>query len=1149
MINTLKDWIEENRLDVSFKSDNILEINNESFLLVSPKDKVLDKDFSLNLTEQEHLAEVDNYLFEFGGQYYYTPSDQDEAQMIPFKYLGECTGTLETDYAFLGIHGGYELLNGSRQYSDWCKKAKFYNIDTLGICEKNTLAGAMLFQLACQKNDVKSIIGEEITIKRESKKFIGKVYVLNEKGWLNLLAIHKEIKVINEGFIEEKRLLELTKGLVYIFHYDDVLDRKTISSYQSLFDYCFYQLDTVIWNSEQKDKEFLLKFKNYIDNFSDQLEPILINDAYYLDKDDFPIKDRLNTILGQATQNLSENQYFKDPADNFSIIKGLFKDEDKSIDLFLQSIENTNLVKIKSDFKIQTGVNHWPEFNLENGYSEYESKEDLIWSLIQEGIETRIDTEKYDIDTVMDRVEKEMAVIEKGGFRDYFLILYDICKWCRENDILIGVGRGSAGGSLISAILGITNINPLDYDLLFERFLNEGRLGPDGSPADIDIDIESHRRDEVKRYIEEKYGQNHVCSVGTYTTLQLKAALKDIARTYGVPAHTMDYLSKKIQLTTGQTEDDKWEDIFMNGVKNKTVRDFIRHNSGIINDIRLCITQPRSSSIHACAMIIFPKKKDIFSWIPVRKEGDELVSEWGGKELEKAGFLKMDILGIRQLDKFRSVINLVKDNIGDDINIYNIPLNEEGVYEVFQKGLTEDSFQFGSAGLKGYCRDVFPTNIHDLIAINALFRPGPMLNGMHLSYVKLKNGIKEPEYDFGLREVTDKTYGIYIYQEQIIKASQVLGGFSLVEADDVRRAMGKKIQSLIDKYGERFVKGAIERGCEVEEAEKIWSKMEKFASYSFNASHSAAYAITGYISMWMKYHYPLAFWITALEFADKGDILRYISEINKMDDVISIAPPDINNSGERFKADFEKNKIYWSLTNIKNVGPVSINAIFEDRNKNGNYYSLVEFMKRVPKNKCNKQVMESLILAGVFDEVEEIKSPKNRFIVLKKYYKNAKIDEKSENTITYDVAYNNKKESTHDWWWTLKQKALSNLGLIDYQGLVKNDKDFSKYNYVDATEFFFKEEEGYEKKNVVIAGILQEYKEKNSKRGPFGQIVIDSNDELIDIIAWNESWHDVSGKFTEKEGSILIITGSLVFDTFRKKNVLHSSATTKLKFI
>lgn len=656
----------------------------------------------------------------------------------------------------------------------------------------------------------------------------------------------------------------------------------------------------------------------------------------------------------------------------------------------------------------------------------------------------------------------------------------------------------------------------------------------------IDVDFEQGRRDDIKSYIKSKYGESYFCSVGTYTTLQVKAGIQELGRIVGISAFERDFITTRIEI--GEGEDGDWSKIFTNAVNNKNVKNFVIKNTELIEDLQLCLAQPRNASVHASASIIVPKDKDIYHWIPLRKEGDILISEWEGEYLEKAGFLKEDLLGLQQLDKFKFIVDLIREHYGEDIDIYSIPLDDEKVYKLFSNGYNMDTFQFGTFGFIDYSKLVKPENIHDLIAMVALFRPGVMGTGAHFDYVSLKRGNKEVEYDPLCEEITKETYGIMTYQEQLMQICQVVGGFNLVDADGIRKSTGKKDSKLLNSYKPKFIKGAIKNGYTKDNAEKLWHKLEYSGQYLFNLSHATTYAITGYISMWLKANYPLEFWTASLEFIRHIKyVSRFIGEMNKINDV-KIVPPDINFSDKYFVSDKEERKIYWSLIQIKEVGEVATGAILEDRDKNGKFYSLEEFIKRLPKKQVNKKVIEALIFSGSFDQLEDIKSPIQRKRLLEKYYKigNVIIKDDEKNVLLSD-------DVDKEYWWVLKQKEVSGLGYLDYYEVIRDYTSFNVGNYIDNTDFF-SELKGI-MSSKVIAGILINIIERKGRNGNFAELSIDSNDEIIYCKVWNNNWDRFKDVLKKSMNKILIISGEVGYDSYKNVNSLYTKDYTEIEIL
>ncbi len=1137
MIEDLVQYLEENKIVFIKHSDNVVEINKETYELVYPdeEDKIFDKNFELICeTTNEY-----NYVFEFGGKWYYTPSGtEDNVQLNELKYLGH---TEMKGIPFLGIHGKYEILNGSRNYDDWCKKAKFKNIDTLGICEKNTLAGVFQFQKACLKHEIKPILGASYTIYREKEdyRYVIKCYVKNETGWLSLLRLNKLANVDNHKFIPEIDFLKHKEGLFII------IDPKSLD-FDKMFPLdlqmipVYFQLDSVEYTDNTYDTWYLNNVQKFLDfaRKKTNMSPIFIQDAYYLDQEDSYIKLTLNKISGVTSEHDSNNQYMKsfDEAINEFLLVTDSKDDFKKV--LSTSITNLNNLVDKCNFQIAVGNKYLPRYRLsEEEQEKFKDNEELFWHLIKDGLKRKAPRDQLKL--YVDRVKHEYKTIKKGDVIDYFLILWDIVSWCRSQDILIGVGRGSAAGSLVAYLLDLVEINPIKFNLLFERFLNDGRVG--NSLPDIDLDLPSSRREDVKHYMERRYGKAQVCSVGTYMTFQMKAAMKDLAKLKSLSVGEMNYLTKILDLDEGDLAD-----LFKNSVKNVRLKKFVQENVDIINSINLILGQPKAESTHASAVLIAPIEKEIFDWIPVKmgsKDGTEmLVSEWEGDDLDECGFLKEDILGIAQLDKFTDILQSVKKVENQDINIYTLPLDDQKVLKYFQNGWNGDIFHFGSPGLTGYCRSLKPAGIEELFATISLYRPGAMESGSHNEYILLKEGKREPEYDFGLEEVTKNTFGLYIYQEQIMKACQVLADFTLVEADDIRKALGKKKKEIIEKYGDQFISKAIENGCPEPEAKEIWKKLERFAKYGFNRSHSASYAITGYIGQWLKVYYPVHFWTTAFKFDDKQKhTALFISEINKTGS-IKLLPPDINISRGDFYTDFKKNTLFWSLTSIKQCADKSIEQLDQDKLENGEYFDFDEFLTRnqFKGSKINKRVIENLILCGAFDKIEQISDPRIRKRLLVRFYESIGHDVKKDEKCLLNTEFS---IITKSWWWTLQQRTLCGLGFFEYKSIL----ELNKFSNPVVGDLFFNKSV-LEQNSVSVGGYILDIDVRTTKKkDEYARLTLDSNYDIYPVTIWANEWEKFKDQIEGSEKSILLISGVIV--SYKGNHSLTTNNGTKIKML
>lgn len=1170
MTESLKNWINKNNLKVEEKQiddSEVLSISDVGlFLFLKPYDgKVIDEDFAFILSDGEfeimENKKVDFILFEFGRNFYYSSIRQSKnkyneiiykPEFLDFKYLGESSEEHIVDFIHLGVHSEYEILNGSGNCSLWAKKAKFLGFESLGICDLNTLGGALSFQTACEKFKLKSVIGETIIVAKNydeslsnQETFELKLYVLNEIGWNNLLKINSAINVIYKGFIPEQELFKFGSGLYCVIsnnsdfnrNIDDITYcKKLVKKYKSVFDEVFYQIDTVEYSSETLFKKHLSNLDSFILNYWGILEPVLINDSYYLDSDEKDLKSILNKVAGVVNAE-GKNQYFKSSSETLNCYSEWFDDVEPFFDLIASSMVNSSNFFKDLDFKIPTSDRKLPRF-------EVDDVESLFFEEIGKGVEERLKHLKSsEKEEYLNRLEVECNVIVPNGLCDYFMILWDIVKHCRENGVMVGSGRGSVCGSLVAYLLRITDVDPIKYNLLFERFLNETRVSGERAKAadslpDVDLDFPTYYRDEVKKYISKKYGENYSCSIATFGRMKLKTCLKDFGKVKGLPFDKMNSLTKDIDDKIDYT----WGDLFEYASRSKELFKFVQEFPDIVHMTKYALLQCKSASVHPSAIIIAPKEdlngnyKDVFSWMPVKNIDGNLVSEWEGKYCDKSGFLKEDILGLSQLDKFQSIIKLIKLNKGVDVNTLDITFEDEDVFKYFKRGWCEDVFQFGTTGLMNYCRQVKPDKLDDLIAMTALFRPGPMESNAHSDFADIKNGKKKPKYDFGLKEVTDSTFGLYVYQEQIMKAVNVLGGLSLVEADLLRTIMKKKDKAGMEAMSRKFIDGAISRGCSEDEAKRIWTKLDKFSGYGFNKSHAAAYTIMSYWSQWFKVKYPLEFWTTSLQYSNESEIPYRLAELKKTGVEIEIRPPDVNFSERSFTCDKE-DRIFFSLSKIKGVGDVAVVNIMNTREQGGKFFSLEEFLSRVP-SKVNKTVVKNMIIAGAFDLIEDIKSPRGRKELLSRYLE-SKGDKLSEEYST--------SESNSNAFWILEQKRLTGFGEVDYESMIRDaipNKRIAKM-YVNDVEFL----DAKLKDEVTVAGKLIYYKEKEIKNGLMCTIQIDCNNTIIPILMWPDAYESISENITNLKGSVIAINGTVEKDKFKNEKKLYSNSRTKLYVI
>lgn len=1212
----LIEWIKTNLLPVRTVGWKRFAVEGMDghFLLIDgrPKDDRVIEAESLTfcVTKLERIALIDDknlkyILFQFGTRWYYSPIkpfklSQEQGALWRFKvefndflYLGQQES--DVDIVHLGLHTEYELLNSALNLKAAVKKAKFLGQSALGMCDHNTLGGVLAFQLECQTAGIKPVLGMSVTVAHllddpnmQPVTYMGKVYALNAEGWQSLLKLTAIINRDKESpWIVEKELLKHGNGLAWVFGYergqlrderDAAVYIKTVQRYKKAFSKVFYQCSIVGYTDPDFDLRVLQGMQHYLTNYVKMLPPLLVDDLHYLNPYDAAIKTTINKIGGTIKAE-SLDQHMRNGDDVFEALVELI-DEDKRYskleadELVLRIMQSPGELVDTIDFAIPTGQHRLPKFPYSNtqlyrpngSLQMFDSSNGLFVNLVKQGFVRKVKKLlPEDLwPTYQARMEEELEVIMSAGFADYFLILWDIIDHERKQGGMIGPGRGSVGGSLVAFLMDITEVDPVKYNLLFERFLNKTRVSgerakmADAMP-DVDVDFESARRDEVKAYISRKYGRSYVCSVGSYTRMKLKGALKSLCRVKGMDFKYANNLTADID---NQLEY-SFHDLIMYAGKSTPLYTFMQNNPDVVDALKVILNNPSVISVHPSAVIIVPREDpegnpvDIYNWLPIREVGGLLVSEWEGKYTDRGGFLKEDILGIGQLDKFKYMMKLIRQNTGDIIDLNNIPLEggrTDSTFALFGKGFNTDVFQFGGYGLKSYSREVEPKCIDDIIAMNALYRPGPMESNAHREFGWIKNEVInqdtgkkwKPKYDFGLEAVTKATSGLYVYQEQIMQAVHVLGGLTLSEADEVRTVMKKFDQKKMATFQEKFMAGAAARGCSTKEAGVIWEKLRAFSKYGFNKSHAAAYGLIAYWCQYLKANYPLEFWATSFNFVDHIDkIPRLVEEIKRNEEKITINPPDVNISELQFTGKANEqgvDGIYWSFLQIKGIGEAVAKAIIRVREQGGIFFDLEDFMGRCKGTKVTKATVRTLILSGAFDNCREyqIKRPAQRRKILIEFYELRKEDP-AEDELTHDTELNDK-----DYYWLNHQRNFIGYADMDFRELMQGSGKVAP----EISELYISARALYKKKDLcndkwggipaTVCGFLVDIKERMTKNGVMAMLKIESNSETIEAIIWGDVWDDFK---TDVEGYLrhmVVFHGVRQWDDYRKGNRMGS---------
>ena len=706
---------------------------------------------------------------------------------------------------------------------------------------------------------------------------------------------------------------------------------------------------------------------------------------------------------------------------------------------------------------------------------------------------------------------------------------------------------------------------------VIDCFVGKGlEQGGHSALPDIDVDYASDRRQEIKEYLEERYnagGKQRVFSAGTFSSLKLKAVLKDVARVYRVPVNIVNYITAIFS-----DEQQDWTDLFMLAATNKKVNKFIHDYPGVIEDIRTIMGQPRSTSIHASAIIVTPEEKDgepaeCFDFLPIRKMDDLLVSEFDGYSVDDIGLLKEDVLATKELAKLGAIIHIVNETYGKDYTIESITrdeLKDEKTYNLLTKGHTQNVFQFAAPGITKFIMDVQPDCIEDLIAINALYRPATLEINATDDYIRYKHGEVAPVYDYGTYEATKNTYGIMVYQEQFMSVAHTLAGFDLGKTDYLRKAIGKKKADLMESLKVDFINGAISNGCPDYEAETIWHKIETAGKYSFNRSHAAAYALTAYAGAWLKANYPTAFYTVALQWADDKEIPAIMSEMEQCS-TAKIVPPDVNVSGIKFFTDYGTDEIFWSLSRIKMLGGKSVEYIIAEREKNGHFTSIENFIHRIFRYKLKKYQywddpdneqeatrvpvnalhVRNLIMTGCFDRIENVKAVVERYSLLERAAKELGF-KLSDTDFPADL-------TDKHYFWQMQQVSLSGIGSVDYRRIYDNSDAKNlirgKASYMSLRDALSPDNEG---KRIVVCATVAElseisYKDKTTgEKKKFCKMKLQQNNDLMELVIWNDFYIAHKNEISNLKDKMIITTCIVKYSEYAGANSLQNYKTSLL---
>lgn len=873
-------------------------------------------------------------------------------------------------FVHLHLHSEYSLLDGAARINDAVKRASEMQMPALAITDHGVMFGTVDFYKACKKAGIKPVLGCEVYVAPRSMDDrtpkiddnLSHLVLLaeNEEGYRNLLNLVSMAFI--RGFyykprVDKELLSEHSRGLIAlsgciagevsarILAGENEKARQAAGDYRDIFgpENFFLELQDHGFAEQRKVNREMLKIHKEMN-----IPLVVTNDVHYVRRGDAETQDVLLAIqTGKSVDDpgrmkfQSEELYLKSP-EEMNLLFGELSG----------ALRNTVEIAGRCNVEIEFGKYYLPHYPVPEGYD----ADTYLAELCYQGAR-RIYGELSD--GVKKRLEYELGVIKQMGYSAYFLIVWDFIHYARQNGIPVGPGRGSAAGSLVAYSLGITSIDPLKYGLLFERFLNPERV----SMPDIDVDFCFERRGEIIDYVVRRYGADRVAQIITFGTMAARAAIRDVGRALNMPYGEVDRVAKLVPMELHMTI----EKALNESPELRELYDQRPEVRKLIDTAAALEGMPRHASTHAAGVVITPEP--LTNYLPLYKATDgPVTTQFAMGTVEELGLLKMDLLGLRTLTVISDALRLIKESTGEELDIERIPVDDQKTYQMLARGETAGVFQLESSGMRSILRDLRPEVFEDIVALVALYRPGPLGSGMVDDFIKNKHGFKKTKYLHPrLEPILKDTYGVILYQEQVMRIASDLAGFSLGEADLLRRAMGKKKPEIIAGLRSQFIEGAARNGVDGETAGQIFDLMEYFAGYGFNKSHSAAYALVSYQTAYLKANYPLQFMAALLtSVKDNTDkVAAYIEECRRLG--IEVLPPDVNESRESFTV--AGNKIRFGLAAVKNVGMGAVDSIIRAREKDGPFSDYADFCRRLDTRVVNKRVLESLIKCGAFDSL------------------------------------------------------------------------------------------------------------------------------------------------------------------------------------
>jgi DNA polymerase III subunit alpha len=875
-------------------------------------------------------------------------------------------------FTHLHLHTDYSLLDGAITVKKLVDFGKKHDMKALAITDHGNIFGAVKFFQTCKKERIKPILGieaylaEDAKIKDVDNKYYHQILLVqNKEGYQNLCKLIAYS--FQQGFyfkprIDYAMLEKHSKGLIVTSaclggHVSKLIQAGDMTALHNRLDWFLdvFGPERYYLEVQPEDQKLQIPLNQALYKLSAEknIRLVATGDCHYVNADDREAHEIMLAVQTHDTMSNPDRYTFGD-------CRVHMRTADEMLTIFNEhqdAVWNTGVIADMCEFDFETNKLFFPKFDIPQPYSQ----ESYFTHLCQKGLEELRDNELFPLgqfEVYQARLNLEIELIIKMGFIGYFLVVSDFIQWGHRNGVPVGPGRGSAAGSLVAWALRITNIDPIKYNLLFERFLNPERI----TMPDIDIDFCIEGRDKIINYVRDKYGHDKVCHIITFGTMMAKGVIKDVARALGFAFEDSNAITNlipdqlKITLAEAIEQEPRLKEMIQQNPKAQKLFDIAFKLEGLT----------RHASKHAAGIVISPEPIDEVLPVYVPAKSDELVAQYAMSELESIGFLKIDLLGLKNLTLINYAIQMIKDIHGVHLNMDKLPLDDAKTFSLIGAGKTSGVFQLESEGLKEVLRKLLPDKFEDIIAVNALYRPGPLGSGMVDDFIERRHGRQKVTYLFAeLEPILAETYGVIVYQEQVMKIASTIAGYSLGESDILRRAMGKKKADVMAEQHKLFVDRAIARGFDGKKAGELFDLMAYFAGYGFNKSHSAAYALIAYQTAYLKAHYTSEFMACLLSLeADHAEKMSFYLHESK-DLGIEILPPAINSSQTQFSV--VNNKILFGLQGIKNVGLTALENILKEREKKGNFLDLFDFCKRIDLRTANKRVIENLICAGAFD--------------------------------------------------------------------------------------------------------------------------------------------------------------------------------------